>query len=141
MDKKIIDPIEERYPNIYKFPKIRRKIIFSICHIFEKNKIRRTEAGIFLLCLLYGFLEYDKQKIDEYDFGIKKDFNISINLLKRFEILNKTNFKCQYCGRGAPDVELQVEHIIPRAKGGTDNLSNLTVACFECNNGKRDKLI
>ena len=59
----------------------------------------------------------------------------------RFKILSKYNFTCQYCGRKAPSVELQVDHIIPKAKGGKYLTSNLTVACTECNVGKGDVLL
>jgi len=66
---------------------------------------------------------------------------VSCNLSKRFDIMAKSNFKCVYCGRKAPEVELELEHIIPRAKGGTDDTENLVVACKDCNSGKSDKLI
>jgi 5-methylcytosine-specific restriction endonuclease McrA len=60
---------------------------------------------------------------------------------KRFEIFKRFDFQCQYCGRKAPEVELQIDHIHPRAKGGTDAPSNLTLACRECNGGKADVLL
>ena len=46
-----------------------------------------------------------------------------------------------YCGRSPPEVKLQLDHIFPVSKGGTNKLSNLVPACFECNNGKRDKIL
>ena len=57
----------------------------------------------------------------------------------RFEVFKRDSFKCQYCGKSAPDVVLEVDHIIPVAKGGDNDLSNLITACFDCNRGKRDK--
>ena len=36
----------------------------------------------------------------------------------RFEVFKRDSFTCQYCGRKAPDVVLQVDHIVPVAKGG-----------------------
>lgn len=56
----------------------------------------------------------------------------------RFEVFKRDKFTCQYCGRKAPDVVLNVDHINPVAKGGTNDLFNLITSCFECNNGKRD---
>lgn len=56
----------------------------------------------------------------------------------RFEVFKRDNFTCQYCGKKAPDVVLNVDHIIPVAKGGKNELLNLITSCFECNNGKRD---
>ena len=44
------------------------------------------------------------------------------------------NDKCCYCDRPFREgLEGTKEHIIPKAKGGTDTLSNLTPCCFECN--------
>ena len=57
----------------------------------------------------------------------------------RFEVFKRDNFKCQYCGKSAPDVVLEVDHIIPVSKGGDNDISNLITACFDCNRGKRDK--
>lgn len=56
----------------------------------------------------------------------------------RFEIFKRDLFTCQYCGRSSPEVELQVDHMIPQAKGGTDDIDNLITACSECNYAKND---
>lgn len=56
----------------------------------------------------------------------------------RFEVFKRDNFTCQYCGRMAPDVVLQVDHIKPVAKGGKNEMINLVTSCFDCNNGKSD---
>lgn len=58
----------------------------------------------------------------------------------RYELLKKYNFTCQYCGREAPYVSLEIDHIIPRSKGGTNEIKNLIVSCWECNIGKSDSL-
>ncbi|MBE9146886.1 HNH endonuclease, partial [Planktothrix mougeotii] len=42
--------------------------------------------------------------------------------------------KCAYCG--VENVPLEVEHIHPKSQGGTDRISNLTVACHDCNQKK-----
>jgi len=54
----------------------------------------------------------------------------------RFEILKRDGFRCRYCGATGRDVYLHVDHIHPRALGGTDDPSNLTTACETCNVGK-----
>jgi hypothetical protein len=56
----------------------------------------------------------------------------------RFEVFKRDSFACQYCGRKAPDVLLQVDHIEPVAKGGTNDILNLITSCFDCNAGKSD---
>ncbi len=60
--------------------------------------------------------------------------NISAGL--RWKILKRDNFTCQYCGRSAPKVALEIEHLTPVAKGGTNEPYNLITSCEECNRGK-----
>jgi hypothetical protein len=52
-------------------------------------------------------------------------------------LLEKWGRKCVYCGK--EDRPLQVEHIQPKAKGGTNRISNLTLSCAPCNKKKSDK--
>lgn len=55
----------------------------------------------------------------------------------RYEILKRDNFCCQACGtKASADNPLQVDHIIPRKHGGTNDPSNLQVLCATCNLGK-----
>ena len=49
-------------------------------------------------------------------------------------LLEKWNRTCAYCG--AQNVPLQIEHIVPRANGGSNRVSNLTLACQPCNQKK-----
>ncbi|MGV0029416.1 RNA-guided endonuclease IscB [Phormidesmis priestleyi] len=46
-------------------------------------------------------------------------------------LLNKWDRKCAYCD--AENTPLQVEHIQPKAKGGSNRISNLCLACEKCN--------
>ena len=56
----------------------------------------------------------------------------------RFEVFKRDYFTCQYCGRKPPEVQLEVDHIKPVAKGGTNDILNLITSCADCNRGKRD---
>jgi 5-methylcytosine-specific restriction endonuclease McrA len=49
-------------------------------------------------------------------------------------LLEKFNRQCVYCG--AKDTQLEIEHVHPRSKGGSDKVSNLTLACHSCNQAK-----
>ncbi len=49
-------------------------------------------------------------------------------------LLEKWGRKCAYCG--ATDTPLQVDHVRPKARGGTDRVSNLAPACGPCNQAK-----
>ena len=52
-------------------------------------------------------------------------------------LLELHNYKCDYCN--ASNVPLEVEHIIPKSRGGTNNISNLTISCVPCNQRKGSK--
>ncbi len=49
-------------------------------------------------------------------------------------LLEKWGRKCTYCGR--EKVKLEVEHIIPKSRGGSNRVSNLCLACEKCNQAK-----
>ncbi len=57
----------------------------------------------------------------------------------RFEVFKRDSFTCQYCGRKSPDVLLEIDHIEPVSKGGTNDILNLITACKDCNAGKSDR--
>ena len=76
-------------------------------------------------------LDYEKRE--------NKSKRSSIPPALRYKILKRDRFTCKSCGARAPDVELEVDHIIPVSKGGTDNESNLITKCKDCNRGKSDK--
>jgi 5-methylcytosine-specific restriction endonuclease McrA len=52
-------------------------------------------------------------------------------------LLEKFNRQCVYCG--AVDTRLEIEHLIPRSKGGSNRVSNLAIACHKCNQKKGAK--
>lgn len=54
----------------------------------------------------------------------------------RFEVFKRDGFKCQYCGKSAPDVILHVDHVDPVANGGDADILNLITSCAACNLGK-----
>jgi len=79
--------------------------------------------------------QFDTQKMEnpeisgkEYQQGTLRGYNVRNYLLEKFD------HTCIYCG--ATDVPLEVEHIIPRSRGGSDRVSNLTIACHDCNQEK-----
>ncbi|MFB8789181.1 MAG: RNA-guided endonuclease IscB [Potamolinea sp.] len=54
-------------------------------------------------------------------------------------MLEKWHRNCAYCG--ATDTQLEIEHIIPKSKGGSNRVSNLTLSCTKCNQKKGNKPI
>lgn len=59
----------------------------------------------------------------------------------RFEVFKRDSFTCQYCGAKAPDATLQVDHILPVAEGGKNDILNLVTSCSDCNQGKGARLL
>lgn len=59
----------------------------------------------------------------------------------RFEVFKRDKFTCQYCGAQAPEVVLEVDHIVPISQGGTNDIMNLVTSCFDCNRGKGKKVL
>lgn len=59
-----------------------------------------------------------------------------VSVRTRFEIFKRDDFTCKYCGRKSPEVVLEVDHIVPRCEGGSNDPINLITACWDCNRGK-----
>jgi len=81
---------------------------------------------------------FDAQKIQnpeikgvEYQQGELQGYEV------REYLLDKWGRKCVYCGK--KNVPLEVEHIIPKSRGGTHRVSNLTLSCRDCNVKKGTK--
>jgi ATP adenylyltransferase len=57
----------------------------------------------------------------------------------RYEVLKRAKYRCELCGAHDEHAALHVDHILPRAKGGSDDLSNFQALCVTCNTNKRDR--
>ena len=80
-------------------------------------------------------VRFDLQKLEnpeisgiEYQQGELQGYEVRQYLLERW------GRKCAYCG--VENIPLEIEHIKPRSKGGSNRISNLTLACHECNQSK-----
>lgn len=59
----------------------------------------------------------------------------------RFEVFKRDAFTCRYCGSQSPEAILEVDHVLLRVGGGSDELDNLVTACYACNRGKGARLL
>jgi ATP adenylyltransferase len=57
----------------------------------------------------------------------------------RYEVLKRARFRCELCGISAYEKALEIDHIVPRNHGGSDDISNLQALCYSCNAMKRDR--
>lgn len=55
----------------------------------------------------------------------------------RHETFKRDSYRCVECGATNKTAKLEVDHIIPLAQGGTDELNNLQTLCFDCNRSKK----
>ena len=72
-------------------------------------------------------------------FNHRKKLSGYISGTIRYEILKRAKFRCELCGISADKKALEVDHIIPRNNGGSDDESNLQALCYSCNAMKRDR--
>lgn len=82
--------------------------------------------------IVQELVRFDLQSVEnpeisgiEYQQGVLQGYEV------REYLLNKWDRKCAYCG--VQNLPLQIEHIHPKSKGGTDRISNLCLACEKCN--------
>jgi 5-methylcytosine-specific restriction endonuclease McrA len=88
-----------------------------------------------ITCLAQELVRFDLQLMQnpeisglQYQQGELKGYEV------REYLLEKWHRRCAYCS--VENVPLEVEHIQPKSKGGSDRVSNLTIACHGCNQGK-----
>jgi len=107
----------------------------------QDSHIRLIEKLATLLPISYNRVEvenFDTHKMQnpeitgvEYQQGELQGYEVKEYLLEKW---GRT---CAYCGK--KDAPLEVEHIVPKSRGGTDRVSNLTLSCRKCNLKKGDK--
>lgn len=109
---------------------------------------KRFSIVIRVLQLFVGLME-DGNGMDEVVVYVNTHQSVAKNNIKRravslkirYEVFVRDSYKCVVCGRDARDgVKLEVDHIHPVSKGGSNEKSNLQTLCFDCNHGKKDKV-
>ena len=88
-----------------------------------------------ITALSQELVRFDLQKMEHPEItGIEYQQGTLFGFEVREYLLLKWGRSCSYCGmQGRP---LQVEHILARAKGGTDRIANLAISCEPCNRAK-----
>jgi ATP adenylyltransferase len=114
----------------------------------EKNKNSYTLNGFDNLSPgeINDLIDICIGKIDEYieqrGDGIWSHRRKSAGVISgtiRYEVLKNAKFRCELCGISAEEKALEVDHIVPRNTGGSDDRSNLQALCYSCNAMKRDR--
>ncbi len=58
----------------------------------------------------------------------------------RHNVFARDGRRCAYCGRRRPTEELDLDHVVPRSRGGGHSWTNVVTSCRPCNLKKADKL-
>ncbi len=95
----------------------------------------RLHNACLITSLSQELVRFDTQLMQNSEIsGVEYQQGELVGYEVREYLLEKWGRKCAYCG--AKDVPLQIEHITPKARGGTNRVSNLTIACKPCNQAK-----
>lgn len=82
-------------------------------------------------------VKFDMQKMENADIkGVEYQQGELQGYEVRNYLLEKTGCTCQYCRGASNDKRLEVEHMQPKSRGGSNRLRNLTIACRTCNMDK-----
>ena len=57
--------------------------------------------------------------------------------LSRRAVFERDDYTCQYCGKPFQSSELNLDHVVPKSRGGKDTWTNLVLSCMACNTRKR----
>lgn len=61
-----------------------------------------------------------------------------IPFMTKMRVVRRDNYTCQRCGKHLQDDEVEFDHIIPHAKGGSCEEHNIRLTCYDCNRDKSD---
>lgn len=106
------------------------------------HRVLTTETWIKRFC---RYCSVSSIEVEQVRFDMQKIANPEISGIEyqqgtlwgyevREYLLEKWNRKCAYCN--VSNVPLEIEHIKPKSKGGSDRVTNLTLACHQCNQEK-----
>ncbi|NWH03551.1 RNA-guided endonuclease IscB [Desulfobacter latus] len=110
-----------------------------------KSRVHNIETWVKRLCrfcniqaISMELVRFDMQKIQNPEIsGVEYQQGELMGYEVREYLLEKWDRTCAYCGK--TDIPLEIEHIVPKSKGGSNRISNLTLACTACNRKKGNK--
>jgi 5-methylcytosine-specific restriction endonuclease McrA len=139
--KELIDNLEKVWKELG-YPPSKRQISRLGLKISERPYIR-IWGSVRNACVCIEKYHSGKISKDRLMSGDKNNCRITIPLTIRWKVLKRDNYRCQRCGQSPttnPKVELEIDHILPVSRGGTNDISNLQTLCKRCNQGKKDAL-
>ena len=138
--EELIENLEYIWKEI-RYPPGKRQLVKYGMKISE-SPYRRYWGSIKSACEQVAL--FHKGKITREQLFLKENIRNErkpIPLHLRWFVLKRDGYTCRKCGRSPGKdntVELEIDHIVPVAKNGTNDVDNLQTLCRECNQGKKD---
>jgi hypothetical protein len=108
----------------------------------QVTKLRRWAP---ISAISMELVRFDMQKLENPEIaGVEYQQGTLAGFETREYLLAKWNHRCAYCGAsgvGPGSVPLNVDHIHPRSKGGSNRVSNLALSCIPCNQAKDNRSV
>jgi 5-methylcytosine-specific restriction endonuclease McrA len=98
------------------------------------SRLRPSEGEPFIRTVTFRLRVPEVISLTHYD-----RFRQSTVTFSRRNIFKRDHTTCQYCGRRPGTTELTIDHVLPRAQGGTSTWENCVLACTECNARKANR--
>ena len=104
------------------------------------TRLANTETWIRRLCALFP-VNFVRVETARFDTQLMADQEVSgrqyqqgelVGWQLRSYVFHRDGHRCAYCGNARAD-SYELDHIVPRSRGGTDRVSNLVVSCRDCN--------
>jgi 5-methylcytosine-specific restriction endonuclease McrA len=95
------------------------ELLHATDRFFRAERIAVAEPSVVRLC-----------------YYVKVPYQARIALNRR-AVFARDGHRCQYCGASAENID----HVVPRSKGGAHAWDNVVAACRPCNTAKRDRLL
>ena len=108
---------------------------FSLLSAQALTKEQRAELRRLLVAKLDKYIAKRGERIWQHRKLALGDISGTV----KYEVLKRASTRCELCGTSNNDRALEVDHIVPRNHGGSDDLANLQALCYSCNAMKRDK--
>ncbi|NCC32446.1 MAG: HNH endonuclease [Chloroflexia bacterium] len=121
--------LNRRRPEGWLAPSLQHRVETTLTWV---NRLRRYAP---IAALSVELVRFDTQQMQNAEVsGVAYQQGTLAGYEVRQYLLEKWNRRCAYCH--ATGVPLQIEHMTPRSRGGSDRVSNLTLACEPCNTRK-----
>ena len=103
---------------------------FEFCKEAEAGRGARTIRTVNQTVIVPSVLllrTYDRILLQEMKFN-------------RQNLLERDDYRCQYCGKTFAPKELNMDHVLPKDRGGGTSWENVVTSCIRCNSRKSNRL-